>query len=605
MAKRRQAQYSGIGGQAVLEGVMMKNRTRYAVAVRKPDGDIDVQVEEYPGICGDRQFAKLPLIRGVFAFIDSLVLGMRVTMHSASFYEEEEAQPEEAAKKTSGGRADDIMMGITVALSVVIAVALFMLLPFLISDLLGRYIRNASLVAILEGILRILIFVGYIAAISLMKDIRRLYMYHGAEHKTIACYESEMPLTVENVQKCSRYHDRCGTSFLVFVVVLSCVIMMIFDIICAACNVTVFLGKGWKAVLLRTLIHIAFLPFIAGISYEMLMLLANTNFVLFRPLKWLGKQFQKLTTREPDDGMCEVAITSFNAVLQMDADESIEEVKFPAPLSLEEFKQKLADSNLAELAGIKNDDWFLAAVLRVPQEKLAKVTAIPYGFVIRLDKMKERLSNGEPWQYVLGRVEFYGRTYEIDSNVLIPRQETELVTEQLVKRLNKKSTVLDLCCGSGVIGITAALETGATVTLADVSKDALQVAKNNAQRNKAKVDFIQSDMFANMCGKCSAIVCNPPYVETDVIETLDSSVKDYEPHLALDGGKDGLDFYRILADKAIKHLAKKGLLVLEIGYNQGDAVKNLLESKFDVEVIKDYGGNDRIVIATVKNLKKK
>ena len=179
MAKKRQAQYSGIGGQAVLEGVMMKNKTKYAVAVRKPDGDIDVQVEEYQGICGDKKFAKLPLIRGVFAFIDSLVLGMRVTMHSASFYEEEEdtaSQPtaKEPEKKASGGRADDIMMGITVAVSVVIAVALFMLLPFLISDLLGKYIRNASLVAILEGVLRIMIFVGYIAAISLMKDIRRL-----------------------------------------------------------------------------------------------------------------------------------------------------------------------------------------------------------------------------------------------------------------------------------------------------------------------------------------------------------------------------------------------------------------------------------------------
>lgn len=414
-----------------------------------------------------------------------------------------------------------------------------------------------------------------------------------------------MPLTVENVQKCSRYHDRCGTSFLVFVVVLSVVLMTIFDIICNACNFTVFLGRDAKTVLYRTLLKIALLPLTAGVSYEMLMLLARSNFVLFRPLKWLGKQFQKLTTREPDDEMCQVAITSFNAVLEMDADESVEEVKFPAPLSLDEFKQRVESSNLAQLTGLKADDWFISAILRVPQDKLSKVTNIPYGFAIRLDKMKERLENGEPWQYVVGSVEFYGRNFEVNNAVLIPRQETELVTEQLVKRLTKKSTVLDLCCGSGVIGITAALETGATVTLADVSKEALQVAKNNAKRNKAKVDFIQSDMFTNMCGKCNVIVCNPPYIETDVIPTLDKSVKDYEPHLALDGGKDGLDFYRILAEKATKHLTKKGLLILEIGYNQGDAVAKLLENKFDVEVLKDYGGNDRIVIATVKNLKKK
>ena len=299
MAKRRQAQYSGIGGQAVLEGVMMKNRTRYAVAVRKPDGDIDVQVEEYPGICGDRQFAKLPLIRGVFAFIDSLVLGMRVTMHSASFYEEEEAQPEEAAKKTSGGRADDIMMGITVALSVVIAVALFMLLPFLISDLLGRYIRNASLVAILEGILRILIFVGYIAAISLMKDIRRLYMYHGAEHKCINCIERGRPLNVKNVMRSSRQHKRCGTSFLLFVVLVS---------------VIVFFFIRVDNMALKLILRLLLVPVIAGISYEIIRLAGRSNNVLIRVISAPGMWMQRLTTKEPDEDMVAVAIASVEAV---------------------------------------------------------------------------------------------------------------------------------------------------------------------------------------------------------------------------------------------------------------------------------------------------
>lgn len=303
MAKRRQAQYSGIGGQAVLEGVMMKNRTRYAVAVRKPDGDIDVQVEEYPGICGDRQFAKLPLIRGVFAFIDSLVLGMRVTMHSASFYEEEEAQPE-AAKKTSGGRADDIMMGITVALSVVIAVALFMLLPFLISDLLGRYIRNASLVAILEGILRILIFVGYIAAISLMKDIRRLYMYHGAEHKCINCIERGRPLNVKNVMRSSRQHKRCGTSFLLFVVLVS---------------VIVFFFIRVDNMALKLILRLLLVPVIAGISYEIIRLAGRSNNVLIRVISAPGMWMQRLTTKEPDEDMVAVAIASVEAVFDWKA----------------------------------------------------------------------------------------------------------------------------------------------------------------------------------------------------------------------------------------------------------------------------------------------
>ncbi len=586
-----------IGGQAVIEGVMMRGSASEALAVRDETGQIRLETKRLPS--KKPWYKKVPFLRGVINMVLSMIDGTKIISKSAEIMAEEEID-------TSNGKGMGVLMGFSTLLGVALALCLFILLPtgitagiFKLAKLDVNSLDWVWLKSLIEGVAKMAILVIYMVAISKMKEIKRLFMYHGAEHKTIACYESELPLTVENVQKCSRYHDRCGTSFLVFVVVLSVILMMVLDIICAACKFTLFIESWW----LRALLKIALLPLTAGISYEMLMLLARSNFVLFRPLKWLGKQFQKLTTREPDDEMCEVAITSFNAVLQMDADETVAEVKFPEPLTLEQFKQRLADSNLAQIAGLKNDDWFLSAILRVPQDKLNKVTNIPYGFVIRIDKMKERLNNGEPWQYVLGSVEFFGRTFNVDKNVLIPRQETELVTEQLVKRLNKKSTVLDLCCGSGVIGITAALETGATVTLADISRDALKIAKYNAKRNKAKVDFIQSDMFKNLSGKCNAIVCNPPYIETDVIPTLDDSVKNYEPKLALDGGKDGLDFYRILADKAYKHLTKKGLLVLEIGYNQGEAVKGLLEDKFDVEVMKDYGGNDRIVVATKKNKK--
>lgn len=305
MANKRQAQYSGIGGQAVLEGVMMKNKTKYAVAVRKPDGDIDVQVEEYKGVCGDRKFSKLPLIRGVFAFVDSLVLGMRVTMHSASFYEEEEEPSDTPTeKKASGGRADDIMMGITVAVSVVIAVGLFMLLPFLISDLLGRYIRNASLVAILEGVFRILIFVGYIAAISLMKDIRRLYMYHGAEHKCINCIERGRPLTVKNVMRSSRQHKRCGTSFLLFVVLVS---------------VIVFFFIRVDNMALKLVLRLLLVPVIAGISYEIIRLAGRSNNILIQIISAPGLWMQRLTTKEPDEDMVAVAIASVEAVFDWKA----------------------------------------------------------------------------------------------------------------------------------------------------------------------------------------------------------------------------------------------------------------------------------------------
>ena len=304
MAKKRQTQYSGIGGQAVLEGVMMKNQSKYAVAVRKPDGEIDIQVEEYKGVCADKAFVKLPLIRGVFAFIDSLILGMKVTMHSASFYEEEEGTAQDTAKKASGSKSEDIMMGVTVVLSVIIAVALFMLLPFWLSDLLGKYIRNASLVAILEGVFRILIFVGYIVAISLMKDIRRLYMYHGAENKCINCIERGRPLNVKDVMRSSRQHKRCGTSFLLFVVLVS---------------VIVFFFIRVDNMALKLVLRLLLVPVIAGISYELIRLAGRCDNILIRILSAPGMWMQRLTTKEPDEEMVKVAIASVEAVFDWKA----------------------------------------------------------------------------------------------------------------------------------------------------------------------------------------------------------------------------------------------------------------------------------------------
>lgn len=302
MAKKKQTHYSGIGGQAVLEGVMMKNRDKYAVAVRKPNGEIDVEVEEYKGVCGDKKFAKLPFIRGVFAFIDSLILGMKVTTYSASFYEEEDEKPsktEGKLEKLLGNKADDIMMTFTVILSVIIAVALFMLLPLFLSDLLGKYICNASVIAIIEGLIRILIFIAYIAGISLMKDIKRLYMYHGAEHKCINCIEKGRPLTVKDVKRSSRQHKRCGTSFLLFVVLVS---------------VIVFFFIRVDNMALKLILRIALVPVIAGISYEIIRLAGRSDNVLVRIISAPGMWMQKLTTKEPDEDMIEVAIASVEAV---------------------------------------------------------------------------------------------------------------------------------------------------------------------------------------------------------------------------------------------------------------------------------------------------
>ncbi len=317
--RKRKKSYCGIGGQAVLEGVMMKNDDRYAVAVRKPDGTIAVEAQDYTGIRGAKKVAKIPFIRGVFNFVDSLVLGMKSLTWSAEFYEEEdgtkereeEKQTEEApaeekpAKQKGsresgkGGAGDSLVMGATVVFSIVMAVAVFIALPYGISTLFSAYIRNASLMAILEGVLRILIFLGYVVAISAMKDIRRVYMYHGAEHKCINCIERGRELSVKNVRKSSRQHRRCGTSFLLFVMVIS-VILFIF----------IRVENPWQRLFLRILL----VPVIAGISYEAIRLAGRSNNIFVRIISAPGMWLQKLTTREPDDDMIEVAIASVEAV---------------------------------------------------------------------------------------------------------------------------------------------------------------------------------------------------------------------------------------------------------------------------------------------------
>lgn len=290
---------SNIGGQAVLEGVMMKNGDQYAVAVRKPDGEIALQKEVYDGIVKWKKLTKIPFVRGIFSFVDSLVLGMKTLSYSASFFEEEEEEElteKEAAKKE---KQENLIMGITMACSVVIAVAIFMVLPYLLSNLLKPFVPGRFARTVIEGIVRIVLFIAYILLISKMKDIHRVFMYHGAEHKCINCIEHGMDLTVENVRKSSKQHKRCGTSFLFFVLFVSIIVCFFITT---------------ESPVLRVLLRIALLPVIAGISYEIIRLAGNTEHPVVELLSKPGLALQNLTTKEPDDDMIEVAICSVEAV---------------------------------------------------------------------------------------------------------------------------------------------------------------------------------------------------------------------------------------------------------------------------------------------------
>lgn len=288
--------YSGIGGQAVIEGVMMKNKDHYAVAVRKPDGNIEVKKEEFKGISSKCKLFRVPFIRGIFSFIDSLTLGMSTLTYSASFYEEEEdTKKTEQEKKKS----DTVFNVITIMISVILAVGIFMVVPFYLSQLLEKVISSKTLIIFLEGVIRLLIFIIYIVLISFMKDIKRVYMYHGAEHKCINCIEHGMPLTVDNVRISSKEHKRCGTSFMLLVMCISILILML---------------VRFDSRILRLVARIVLIPVIAGISFELLRLAGTKENVFTNVISKPGLLLQRLTTKEPDDSMIEVGIASVEAV---------------------------------------------------------------------------------------------------------------------------------------------------------------------------------------------------------------------------------------------------------------------------------------------------
>lgn len=305
--------YSGIGGQAVMEGVMMQNKDTYAVAVRKPDHEIDVKVSKRKNSKTLDVVRKIPILRGVVSFVDSLYLGMSTLMYSASFFEdeddegtlaskekEEELTAEEKKKRAAKEKKqENAMLGGTVVLSIVIALALFFALPYFISGLFKKVISSQMLIAFIEGVIRLAIFLGYIAIISLTPDIKRTFMYHGSEHKCINCIEHGLPLTVENVRKSSKHHKRCGTSFLLIVMLISILFFM-------------FIRVDSKP--LQLLLRLVLIPVIAGVSYEFIRLAGRYDNPVVNMLSVPGLLMQRMTTKEPDDEMIEVGIASVEAV---------------------------------------------------------------------------------------------------------------------------------------------------------------------------------------------------------------------------------------------------------------------------------------------------
>lgn len=574
---------------------MMRGERSVATAVRAQDGRIDVETSRIKE--EKKWWKKVPIIRGFLNFFIMMFVGARVLTRSAELYGEETGEPgkfEMWLAEKSKKSVMDIAIYLGVVLGVLFAIALFVALPVGVVTLF-EYIPGFKELhyvwrnLVVSGV-RLLVLFGYLLLVSLVPDIKRVFMYHGAEHKVITCFEQGEELTVDNARRMCRLHDRCGTSFLVITVFVS---------VLASAFLPPFDGVGNKmlAFLLRFSTRLALLPLVAGLSYEVLKGLAKFDNPLVRALKKPGLWFQKLTTREPDDSMLEVSLTAFKTVMEMDADESIPTVSFHIKKDYRMIRSgivaDLKESGEAEAIA----DWIFVRVLGVERSLLPTVEQIEEGQANAAREAAARVKAGEPLQYVLGETEFYGVTLKTDPRALIPRGDTEVLVEEALKVVKAGDRVLDICTGTGAIAIVLALKTEASVSASDVSAEALSLARENAELTGAKVDFYESDLFEKATGEYDLITANPPYIPTAEIEKLDAFVR-REPRLALDGGASGLTYYERIAAEVSPLLKKGGVLLLEIGYDQGEAVSALFAPLGAIELVKDLEGHDRVVKVT-------
>lgn len=602
----------------MLEGVMMKGEHSIATAVRTPSGDITVESKYIKSPKERNWFLRLPFVRGVVNLFTQLFQGTGIMMRSAEVYGDY-AEPSKFEKWMADKfkiNPMNLLMGFSVILGVLLAVALFMVLPNVIATAICdniAAIKGSDLYSLwyslIEGGFMLVIFVSYILIVSLMKDVRRVFMYHGAEHKVITCYEHGLDLNVENAKKMRREHSRCGTTFLFFVVAVSILVFVLINVMIEKCGLSVSadqLGKaGAKVVngLIKIGFKLLFLPVVAGVSYELLKLLAKSDCLFVRILRAPGMALQKLTTKEPTDDMLEVSITAFKTVQEMDANPNLEEKKFDIRVPYGVARNKI--ENIAKGADDADIDWLFVEVTGKKRSELKDIKTLTKAEFDSAESIAKKMADGTPLQYALGYAYFYGIKISVNQNVLIPRPETEELVEKAIKVIDeknaamdgdKKCDVLDLCTGSGAIAVAIAKNTKANVSACDVSVGAIDVALANSLNTGVRVDFSKGDMWSAVAQKqFDVIVSNPPYIPTEDVSKLDAKVKDFEPKLALDGDVDGLKFYRIIAQKLDEHLKEDGVLLVEFGYDQAEKITEIF-AKYNVEIVKDIEGNDRIAV---------
>lgn len=599
--KNNKKRCSYIGGQAVMEGVMMMGKTCMATAVRDSDGEIQIEAVRLHKSPAIQKISKIPILRGSVNLISSLVRGTKTLMRSASVYSDEGEEATGFEKWLASKfkvNLMDVVTTVSSVLGVVLAVALFMILPnVIVQALCGLFpaIKATAWEYVLLGVIKLAIFLIYLGLILLLKDIRRLYMYHGAEHKTITCYEMGLSLTAENAEKCTRIHDRCGTSFMFIVLFINILIISLVNSALGIQNIE----NGVLKALSKIGVELVLLPVISGFSYEILKLLAKYDNWFVKILKAPGMLIQKVfTTREPERDMLEVAIAAFKTVLDMDENPDYPERKFvTGGLLSEQLAETKSDF---KKVGIDESDaeWIYSLALNIKRSQLSAEQIITSGQAKSIAATVEERLKGRPLWYIIGDTEFYECVIKVDERALIPRPETEILAQLAANCTESGDAVLDMCTGSGCIAVSVAkhcANKNVSVTAADISAEALSLAKENADLNGVSVHFVKSNLFESVHGRFNVIVCNPPYVKSGEICKLQREVREYEPKIALDGGEDGLDFYRRIAKDVTRYLAPGGVLLLECGENQPAEILKVFE-KHDYAIIeKDFSGVERFL----------
>lgn len=576
-----------VGGQGLLNGVMINGKKGIATATRKENGEIDLRLDKRYSNGKETGIRSFPFFRGFFILkntissgVDGFDLSDEIIKEIFSHNQVKKIKELLKITKNNLGKILVVLMAGS------LAGFIFIILPSILVYLFN-FIFNANSydLSMLESAISIIILVIYLFLLGKNEEINNMFKYHGAEHKSIFCYEDGKELNIQNVKKQKRLHIRCGTNLLFVAFIL--------------CSVS-YLFMPWDNLFVRIILKILVIPFIASFSYEVITYAAKSNNLLARIIVLPGLSLQLLTTKEPDEAQIEVAILALKKAEGLEMEKTIRELLNEANQTFKKagIESYILDAQLLMCHVLKQNKLYLMTnVYDVVQKEKAEE------FIALVKKRETKY----PMKYILKTTEFMGIDFVIEEGVLIPRPDTEVLVQAVLDNIEKyeELDVCDLCCGSGAIGLTIAeYRSNTKVDLLDIDEAPQRVTNKNIQGFEIsdRATFIHSDLFESVKNKkYDIIVSNPPYIKEEVIETLMDDVKNFEPHLALSGGDDGLIFYRKITEDSVKLLKGKAILAFEIGHDQGQEVKEMMDKNGfgNIQIIKDLAGFDRVVIGNL------